>query len=738
VQGTVQGVGFRPWVYTLAHELSLRGSVKNGPEGVTIEVFGDEPVLDRLVERMRRELPRAARIDSLECLPLEGDAPESFEIVESDHHGAARASIPADLAMCDACRAEIKDPYARRYRYPFTNCTHCGPRFSIVRSIPYDRPGTTLAGFPLCANCRTEYENPLDRRFHAQPIACPKCGPKLSWLDARGHLLRVTDPLDAAAHALALGQIIALRGLGGFHLACDARNESAVKELRRRKHRDEKPLAVMVPDEAAARALADFSPEAWALLTDVSRPIVLVEARPGVLPDAVAPGCRQLGLFLPYTPLHELLLASVQAPLVMTSGNRSDEPMVVENDEAFERLQGIADAFLVHDRPIATRTDDSVARIVAGAPMLIRRARGYVPRSVPSPVGFPEPVLAVGGQLKNTFCLGVGSLATLGPHVGDLDDLATFQSYEQMLGRLERFLDVEPRVVAHDLHPDYQSTLFAQRRPAHTRIAVQHHHAHVAAVMAEHALTGPVLGVAFDGTGYGPDGAAWGGEFLLSTLANFERLGCLRPLQLAGGERAIREPWRLTLAALDDAFDGDAPLELFDGLDVTGVRQLLSKELGVRAHGVGRMFDAAGALLLGRPKARFEGQLAMLLEQCAAGTGAPWPFEIRGGELDLRPMWRALAEGFVLGEPKAHLAARFHATLGAGTAAMIRHLHSRIGRCPVVLSGGCFVNARLVDEVLSRLVGVDVFLPRQAPAGDGGLALGQAVVAAARLSEGAV
>ena len=647
--------------------------------------------------------------------------------------------------MCDACRDEIHDPAARRFHYPFTNCTHCGPRFSIATSIPYDRPRTTLAGFPLCADCQREYDDPLDRRFHAQPIACPACGPRLSWLDARGKCDDVGEPLEAAAALLEVGGIVALRGLGGFHLACDATNESAVRELRRRKHRDEKPLAVMVPDLAGARALARFDEAELELITSPARPIVLVEAGvPGALAASIAPGSRQVGLFLPYTPLHELLLTRVGRPLVMTSGNLSDEPMAVENDEAVERLRGVADAYLVHDRPIATRTDDSVARVVAGQPMLLRRARGYVPQSLAAPLAFSEPVLAVGGQLKNTFCLGARALLTLGPHVGDLDDLTTYGSFEAMVTRLERFLEVQPEVLVHDLHPDYQSTRYAKERPARVRLGVQHHHAHVAAVMAEHGLRGPVLGVAFDGTGLGTDGTAWGGEFLLADYGGFERLGTMRALPLVGGERAIRDAWRVTLAVLDDAFDGAPPLErlpLFEQLtqrDVLNVRHLLSTGFQVMAaHGVGRIFDAAAVLLLARPRATYEAQLAQALEQVAEGEASPWPFELAQTapwQLDLRPMWRALVTDLLVGVPVPELAARFHATLGAGTAAMVRALLDREGRRPVVLSGGCFANARLVDEVLRRLDGFEVFLPRQVPPGDGGLALGQAVIAAARLA----
>lgn len=748
VQGTVQGVGFRPWVYQLAQQLQIVGTVKNGPEGVTIDAFGAEPVLDELLRRLGSEAPSAAKIDALRWQALEAQAPATFAIIASDAPDAlsARASIPADLAMCADCRAEIHDVSARRYHYPFTNCTHCGPRFTIATSIPYDRLRTTMVGFPLCEACRREYEDPNDRRFHAQPIACPACGPKLTWANAKGHRVEVADVLEVAAQRLKAGSIVALRGLGGFHLACDALDDAAVRELRARKHRDEKPLAVMVRDLDAARAIATLTAADISLLTSPARPIVLVPLVGGGLASSVAPGFKQVGLFLPYTPLHDLLLERVRRPLVMTSGNRSDEPMAIDNDEALSRLSGIADGFVLHDRPIATRADDSVARVVAGAPMVLRRARGFVPQSFDAPLAFSEPVLAVGGQLKNTFCLGKGTRLTLGPHVGDLDDLSTCQNFESMIGLLEHFLEVQPQIIAHDLHPDYDSTRYARQRSSKQLIGVQHHHAHIAAVIAEHHLSGEVLGVAFDGTGYGLDGSAWGGEFLLASPRSFERVATMRPVRLAGGERAIRNPWRIALAVLDDAFDGAPPLEklaLFDAVparDVANVRRVLEAGLQVTtAHGIGRLFDAAAALLLSRPQANFEAQLAMMLEQAASPiVSEPFAFEVdrRGTpwQVDLRPLWRALVEGLLAQVPVAELAGRFHATLGAATATVVQALLERHGSRPVALSGGCFGNARLAHEVISRLNGLQVCVPRTIPPGDGGLALGQAVVAAAQLA----
>jgi hydrogenase maturation protein HypF len=823
VQGTVQGVGFRPFVYQLAHRLHLRGSVKNGPDGVTIDAFAETPVLDELLARLRTELPPAAHIDSLHWQPLESEEPRGFSITPSEGVApGARPSLPADLAMCDACRAEIHDPTARRFQYPFTNCTNCGPRFSIATGVPYDRPLTTMAPFAMCDACRAEYENPLDRRFHAQPIACPVCGPKLSWLACTGDAVEVDDPLAHAAHLLLTGSIVALRGLGGFHLACDATDDGVVCALRQRKHRDEKPFAVMVPDVETALAIADLTQAELALLTSPARPIVLArlreraecddadapavlrasccggaarlhvrdvavagmdpllslltcecggvgkrhvrdlaDAAPGPLPTlfagsasvepprfalapAVAPGFRQVGLFLPYTPMHELLMSLVRRPLVMTSGNRSNEPMCTETGEAVSRLAGIADGFLVHDRPIATRCDDSVARVVLSAPMVLRRARGFVPESHPSPRRVREPLLAVGGQLKNTFCLANGSRLTLGPHVGDLEDLGTYESFVSMVERLERFLDVKPQVLVHDLHPDYDTTRYALQRDARVRIGVQHHHAHVAAVMAEYGLRGPVIGVAFDGAGYGQDGASWGGEVLLADYASYGRVATLRPLRLVGGERAIHEPWRIALAALDDAFDGKAPLEaleLFQRVsesDLTNVKLLLETGFQVmRAHGTGRVFDAVAALTFVKPVAAYEAQLAMMLEQAAEGEGEPWPYHLDRTrvpwEIDLRPMWHTLVADLLAGSPPSTISARLHATLAAATAETVRAIAHFKGVHPVVLSGGCFANARLSAELVRRLEGLEVKLPRRVPPGDGGLALGQAAVAAARL-----
>ncbi|HVI74150.1 MAG TPA: carbamoyltransferase HypF, partial [Anaeromyxobacteraceae bacterium] len=614
VRGTVQGVGMRPFVYRLAQAEGVRGRVRNDARGVTIEVFAEAEALRRFVARLEAERPPAARFDALDCEPIADEPEEGFVIVESEGAAAEepRVSIPADLATCPDCLRELFDPADRRHRYPFTNCTNCGPRFTIARGVPYDRPLTTMAPFALCEACRREYEDPRDRRFHAEPNACPACGPRLTLLAADGLPLAERDEaLAQAVRALAEGRIVAVKGVGGFHLACDARSPVAVARLRLRKRREEKPLAVMPRDLAEAELLCVLGDAERALLASPERPIVLAPRRDGcaVAPE-VAPDTPLLGLLLPYAPLHHLLLDGVRRPLVMTSANLSEEPIAYRNGEAVARLGGIADLLLVHDREIETRADDSVARVVAGSPLLLRRSRGYAPRPVRLARGLARPVLAVGALLKNTFCLGVGDAAHLGPHIGDLENLETLASFEGAVARVERFLRTRPALLAHDLHPDFTSTRYALERaraeglPA---VAVQHHHAHAAGCMAEHGLTGPALALTWDGTGLGDDGAAWGGELLLARYDGYERLATFRPIPLAGGDKAIREPWRIALAALDDAFAGSPPLDalpLFRGpsADEVGVvrRMIASGFNAPRAHGAGRLFDAIGALALDR------------------------------------------------------------------------------------------------------------------------------------------
>lgn len=740
IRGVVQGVGFRPWVYALAEAHGIGGRVRNDARGVTIEAFGPSASLDAFVQALGTP-PAPARIDRLACEAIAAEPARGFAIAVSLDGGARIVSIPPDLATCAACAAEINDPQDRRYRYAFTNCTHCGPRFTIARDIPYDRCATTMARFVMCSACQTEYDDVGNRRFHAQPNACPECGPQLRVVRADGESIP-GDAVEVTAAALIAGETVAVKGIGGFHLACDATSPSAVRRLRARKRRDEKPLAVMVRDLEAAAAIAALEPSEVAQLTGPEHPIVLAIRRGD---SALAPECAPdnplVGVMMPYTPLHHLLLAAVGRPLVMTSGNLSEEPITASNDEALARLAHVADRFLLHDRQIVTRCDDSVVRAIAGVPRVLRRARGYVPLGIAVAGGFAQPVLACGAQLKNTFCIGVGEAAYLGPHVGDLDSVATADAYRRAVKRMQRFLDVDPTIVAHDLHPDYLSTAYARERAGATLIEVQHHHAHVVSVMVEHAIEEPAIGVAFDGTGHGTDGTMWGGEFLVSTRRDFVRVATFRPLALAGGDVAIRQVWRQAVAFLDDAFDGEPPLSrlpLFAEMapvHLRVVRQMIRKGLNAPlAHGVGRYFDAVGALVLGQAVTRYEAQVAMACEFVASGTGEPYPFAIdrttTPWTVDLRPMGRALVDDLLGGQAAGVVSARFHATVVRATIEVVDAISELYGRMPVVLAGGCFQNRRLAEQLTAGLTaGGPVYLPTRVPAGDGGIALGQAVVA---------
>ena len=746
IRGTVQGVGFRPWVYRTAVAAGVTGRVLNDSSGVTIDAFGQHAALDRFEAALQASAPPAARITDFEVAAIEPEWSEGFVIVESLKSVDRHVSIPPDLATCDDCVDEIFDPFNRRFRYPFTNCTNCGPRLTIATDVPYDRAATTMAPFEMCEACRREYEDVADRRFHAQPIACPVCGPRLTVHGRDGAPVACDDPIGAAGRELRDGFIVALKGIGGFHLACDATSDAAVRLLRARKRRDEKPFAVMVAHIEDADAAAVLNEEERRLLTSSERPIVLAPKRDGSrIAEAVAPGNRMVGLMLPYSPLHHLLLAEAGRPLVMTSGNMSDEPIAFRNDEALERLRGIADLFLVHDRGIVTRCDDSIVSVVSGRELIMRRSRGYVPRAVPLALPVARPVLACGALLKNTFCLASGRQAWLGPHIGDLENVETYDSYTASIARFERFLDVKPEVIAHDLHPDYLSTVYARDRAETVRVAIQHHHAHVVSVMAEHRLAGPVIGVAYDGTGYGTDGTSWGGEVLIATTAGFDRVATFRPLALAGGDRAIREPWRIALALLMDAYRGDPPREalaLLAGIadaDLAAVKTLIGRGAAPLARGVGRYFDAFGALFLGRRRATYEGQVALEWNQAADPHHEDsYTFNIRGGadpwELDLRPAVQDAVRDFAHGVPVGVIAAAFHNTLADATAALVRHTADEHRHLPVVLSGGCFQNARLAAGVRAALEPeFDVWMPEQVPPGDGGIALGQAVIADAVL-----
>lgn len=749
VRGTVQGVGYRPWVYRIARQAGVGGRVRNAPSGVLIEAFGGEADLDAFVMQLRQDGPVSARVVDVCVIPIPDEQAPEFVIESSDSTGSKALSIPPDLATCSACESEVFDPNDRRHRYAFTNCTACGPRFTIATGIPYDRSATTMARFEMCPACRREYGDVQDRRFHTQPNACPACGPTLRLQMLGDEKAPAADPLDGAAALLRQGSVVAVKGLGGFHLACDATSPDAVRRLRQRKHRDEKPFAVMVPSVEAARALTEMTPDEEALLSSPERPIVLLQRRPGVAIAAdVCPETPLLGLFLPYTPLHHLLLQAVGRPLVMTSANVADEPICKDDDEARRRLAAIADGLLLHDRDIAMRCDDSVARVISGAPTLIRRSRGFVPRPFMLRRELARPVLACGAHLKNTFCLAAGDTAYFGPHIGDLETVAALAFFEEAVERMQTILSIEPQVIAHDLHPGYLSTRYALARRDAELVGVQHHHAHVVSALAEHGREGPVLGVAFDGTGMGDDGTSWGGEFLLCSAGNFARLATFRPIALPGGNVAMREVWRVSYALLHDAFDGNPPIDrlaLFGAIPKASlgvVAQMIERNLNTPlAHGVGRYFDAFGALALERPESRYEGQVAIAWDFAAEGhDDEAYPFEIDRSrapmEIDFRPAARAAVDDICRGVSPGKVSARFHAALAGATVTVVRALMEHRERVPVVLTGGVFHNARLVTEIEKNLSNeYEVLRHREVPPGDGGIALGQALIADAFLGD---
>lgn len=727
IRGVVQGVGFRPAVCRMARARGLGGWVRNDASGVHLEIEGPPEALDDFLAVLPVEAPVAARIEAFEVRPVAPRGRTRFEVVASAP-GPGHAAVPADRGPCDRCLAEIEDPSNRRHRHPFVNCTDCGPRYTLVEALPYDRERTTMRDFAMCAACRAEYEDPADRRFHAEPVACPACGPRLALtLGER----RLTDDaaLEAAIALLREGAIVAVKGVGGYTLAVDATDPEAVARLRARKRRPHKPLAVLVADVDQARRIAVVNSAHAELLRSPARPIVLLPSR-GVVAPEVAPGLGEIGVFLPPSPLQHLLVRHGPPVQVATSGNEEGQPIVIGEDDPTP-LAHLADAVLSHDRVIRARADDSVLRPIGGAVTPLRRARGYVPDAIELPHGLEGPVvLAVGGQIKNTVCLAAGGRAVLSAHVGDLGRPASLAAFEAAIGHLQRLTGLTPEVVACDAHPDYASTRWAWRR-ALPVIEVQHHHAHVVACLAEHRHSGPVVGVAFDGTGYGEDGSLWGGEFLLADVAGYERLGHLRSLQLLGGAAAVRQPWRTALAALLDAGE---PLDLLPPhLPCEPLCRLHAHRLGVPAHGAGRWYDAVAALCGVRLEVTYEGQAAAELEAIARPGGTPYPFELTGNtpfEVDLRPTIRALADDRRRGVGPEIVAARFHETL----AWVVREGCRRVGARTVALTGGCFQNRRLTERTAALLQedGVRVLVHRVVPPGDGGLALGQAVVATAR------
>ena len=751
VTGTVQGVGFRPFVHRLARELGLAGYVLNDERGVLLEVEGGRGQVEGFLEQLRSQAPPLAVIERVaaEEVPPIGEA--GFAIASSAHGGEPLAIVSPDVATCDDCLAELLDPADRRYRYPFINCTNCGPRFTIVRGVPYDRPLTTMAGFRMCERCLAEYEDPADRRFHAQPNACPVCGPSLRLLDSDARLLDAEDPLAAVAGAWDDGHVVAIKGLGGFHLACRADHEEAVAALRSRKHREDKPFALMAPDLEAARVLVELTDAEEALLVGRERPIVIARRRSdAAVAGSVAPGSPDLGVMLPYTPLHHLLLADAGTTLVMTSGNVSDEPIAYGDDDALRRLGGIADLYLIHDRPIQTRTDDSVVRSlgqIRERPLFFRRSRGYVPASLRLPVAASEPLLAVGAELKSTFCVAKGDRAWMSHHIGDLKNPETLRSFEEGVAHFERLFAVEPRVVAHDLHPQYLSTSYARSREGVELVGVQHHHAHLAACLAEHGHEGPALGAIFDGTGYGLDDTVWGGELLVGGLADFGRAGRLLTVPMPGGEAAVREPWRMACAWLIAAGEAEPPAALRERVDERRWRAVASlARSGVASpitSSMGRLFDAVAALCGLRLEVTYEGQAAIELESVSdySEVGA-YPLPVTSSEdgllLDPRDTVTAIAADVAAGLDPALVAARFHNAVAAATAEACARLSEELRLDAVVLSGGVFQNRLLLERTLPALeaAGLRALVPEQLPPGDGGIAFGQAAVAAARLAAG--
>lgn len=761
VQGIVQGVGFRPFIYGLARQYGLTGYVLNDAGGVIIEVQGEAAAIEQFFQAIRAEPPPLAAIEHLtwETLPPSDDT--TFRIEASRSTADRHIFISPDVSLCPDCRRELFDPGDRRYNYPFINCTNCGPRFTIVQDVPYDRDKTTMRVFPMCPACQAEYDDPLNRRFHAQPNACPACGPHVRFFDRQGMALEAANALTIAAQKLAQGEILAIKGLGGYHLACDALNAGAVTRLRQRKHREDKPFALMVANLETARRLCQVNADEAALLQSRQRPIVLLQQRPGgpVAPD-VGPHYNTLGLMLPYTPLHELLLDAFRqqfdpnrpAVLVMTSGNISDEPIAYQDDDALTRLSSIADGWLIHNREIHIRCDDSVVRVAGGGQQMFRRSRGYVPRPIRLAQPFPLPLLACGGHLKNTFCLAKGQQAFISHHIGDLENLETLTSFREGIEHFKRLFDIQPEAIAYDLHPDYLATKYALDSDIFPKIGVQHHHAHIAGVMAEHGLTGPVIGLSADGTGYGPDGAVWGGEVLVSTLADFERVAHLDYVPLPGGAQAIRQPWRMAAVYLWQTYGND-----FLGLDIPFVAQakgdsplaarwrLLERMIERNLNSpptssLGRLFDAVAALLGLRAEVVYEGQAAIELEMRAAPVKEGYPFDITAtapARLDVRPVIRAVVADVQAGTPLPLIAGRFHHTIAELLVAACVQARERHGLRQVALSGGVFQNRLLLEGVLSRLEARDfaVYTNRLVPPNDGGLSLGQAAVAAARLAQ---
>ena len=746
----VQGVGFRPFVYRLAQKYGLTGYVLNDSRGVEIEVEGEEGNLKLFLEEMKSSPPPLAKILTIKVQHLPPALFTDFRIKESRTGEEHSTLISPDIGICEDCLRELFDPGDRRYRYPFINCTNCGPRYTITRDIPYDRPNTSMAVFPMCPECQREYNDPADRRFHAQPNACPACGPQVQLLDASGQGVPSSDPVLKTIELLREGKIVAIKGLGGFHLAVDATDDRAVMRLRERKHREEKPLAVMSPGLKEISSYAEVSPREEILLTSPQRPIVLLRKRyPNPISQYVAPRNGYFGVMLPYTPLHYLILRDNFLALVMTSGNISEEPIAIDNREALERLGGIADYFLIHNRDIYLRSDDSVYRVVRGKPLPIRRSRGYVPLPVFLNKEAPQ-ILGCGGELKNTICLTKGRNAFLSQHIGDMENLRTFRFFQKTIEHLKRILEIEPGVVAYDLHPGYLSTQWALEQRGVQLVGIQHHHAHIASCLAENGVEERVIGIALDGTGYGTDGRVWGGEVLIADLKGFQRAGHFQYLPMPGGEKAVKEPWRMGVSYLYWVYG-----EEFRNLNIEFVRRIdrgrLDVILRMLRRGVnspltsscGRLFDGIASLLGLRDRVSFEGQAAMELEMQLWGkaesalTEESYPFELREEKevilIPYRPIIRKVVEDLSRGAGRRVISLRFHNTLIELFLEVCRRIRERTGIEKVALSGGCFQNLYLLTRLWERLEGegFEVYTHSQVPPNDGGISLGQVAVAAA-------
>ncbi len=751
LEGVVQGVGLRPFIYNLARERGLSGYVCNDTHGAVIEVEGKVSTLEEFLSAVKTDLPANASLEKIgrRDIPLKGES--GFSILNSLASEERRALIAPDTPTCEECIKELFDPSNRRYLYPFLNCTHCGPRFTIIRDVPYDRMQTTMSVFQMCADCLREYEDPENRRFHAQPNACPKCGPKVNLLDSKGESVMGCNPVAEATRLIRQGSIIAIKSLGGYQLACDAFNQTAVSRLRIKKYRWDKPFALMARDMDAVKKLCFVGPEEEALLTSLKNPICLLKKKEtGQVAESVAPSQKTLGLMLPYTPLHHILLKQSETVLVMTSGNYSENPIEYKDEEAIHSLNGIADYFLIHDREIHMRADDSVSRIILGKELILRRARGYTPHPVGVIAPFVKPILACGGHFKNTFCLGKDRHAFVSHHIGDLENYETLKSMQEGIEHFQNLFDIKPEVVAYDLHPDYLSTQYALKIENIQKIGVQHHHAHIASCMAEHGLNkGPVIGVAFDGAGYGTDGTIWGGEFLVADYRGFFRAAHLKYVPMPGGEAAIREPWRIAAACLHQIYG-----EKWERLEIDFVKRLEFKRLRIiqqmmdknlncpLTSSMGRLFDAVASLLGIRDSVNYEGQAAVELENLADETcieSYPWDTLFKGFPLvvDIDTLVKAIVTDIINEIPASIISSKFHNSLVEMIVSVCSSIRKRKGLSRVVLSGGVFQNAFLLTRVVPRLEmnGFQVYVPQKVPPNDGGISLGQAIIANARVAE---